>query len=235
MQMTFTFPKRDAELLTFLVNFKDLIGAAPTDYGITTAQAAELASAVLGYQGELLACDPAVRNQTAVMSKNAAKRSVMAMAYDLAMAIAAQPAISPPAKLALGIKARATRSRIGPPTVRPGITIASVAGRTVTVRIHDSASSNARGRVRGAVGAQVYTYVGASYPSDPTLWQFGGLATRAAYDVTFADTVAGGTQVWLCAAWVNHRGDAGPSSVPVQTSLAGGNVSTVTTTLRVAA
>lgn len=40
-------------------------------------------------------------------------------------------------------------------------------------------------------------------------------------------TSAGGARVWICAAWVNRKGQAGPRSSPVSTHIQGGGVDIV--------
>jgi hypothetical protein len=87
---------------------------------------------------------------------------------------------------------------------------------------HDSANSNKRGKPAGAKAAYVYSFVGAEYPADAAAWTFEGATTRPRFQVGFPSTVAGGTQVWLCAAWVNAKQEAGPTSVPITTNLQGG-------------
>lgn len=111
------------------------------------------------------------------------------------------------------------------PTARPGMDLVAVVVRTVTVNIHDSASSTKRRKAAGATAAFVYTYVGESYPTDPTLWQFQGPATKSTYEIVFPDSVASGAQVWICAAWMNRRGETGPVSVPITTNIQGGGMS----------
>jgi hypothetical protein len=106
--------------------------------------------------------------------------------------------------------------------VAPGTDVVSVVARTVTVHVHDTASSSKRGKPAGAVAAWVYTYVGSEYPSDLAAWEFQGATTRATHQITFADTLPAGQQVWIRAAWINAKQQAGPLSQPITTNLQGG-------------
>jgi hypothetical protein len=45
--------------------------------------------------------------------------------------------------------------------------------------------------------------------------------TKARYEITFDSALPGGTQVWVCAARINAKQDAGPASVPITTNLQG--------------
>ena len=71
----------------------------------------------------------------------------------------------------------------------------------------------------------MYSFVGMDYPSDPTAWNFEGSTTKPKFDIVFPNTVAGGTQVWVCAAWSNAKQQTGPVSVPITTNLQGGGMS----------
>jgi hypothetical protein len=119
--------------------------------------------------------------------------------------------------------------------VAPGMDVVSVANRTVTVHVHDSANSNKRGKPAGATAAYVYSFVGAEYPADASAWTFEGATTKPRFQVGFPSTVAGGTQVWLCAAWVNAKQEAGPTSVPITTTLQGGGAAAGEPSLKLAA
>ena len=65
-----------------------------------------------------------------------------------------------------------------------------------------------RGKPPGTRGANVYSFVGPSYPADPSGWRYEGATTKNKLDVLFPDSAAGGTQVWICATWFNATRDA---------------------------
>lgn len=133
-------------------------------------------------------------------------------------------AVSDANKILLGVHVRVIPTPIPAPGVRPGMDIVSVANRTVKVHIHDSASSNKRGKPAGTDAAWVYSFVGASYPTDPGAWDFEGSTTKSTFDIVFPNSVANGAQVWICAAWINGKQQAGPVSVPITTNVQGGGM-----------
>jgi hypothetical protein len=230
MQMTLTFPTRDGDLLAFLMNYSGKITASAATYGVSAADATELAGLVFSYETALLACDPTVRNQASVVTKNEARTAAKLFAYNLGVAIAVRPNVSAALKLELGIKSRRTPTRYGPPTLRAGVDVVTSANRSVDVRIHPSPTA-----IAGVASALVYTFVGATYPTDPTLWQFYAPVGRSDCRIDFPDTVAAGAQVWICAAYVSRRGETGPISVPVSTNLQVGGVNGASTGLKIAA
>jgi hypothetical protein len=229
-------PTREAELVTASTNFKERIVAAPTLYGLVEAQATAYAALhddfVEAYQ---MANDPSTRTPSAIVAKNDAMAALLANLRELARIVQAAPNVSDEQRSILGLPVRSTHpTPVPPPTVEPGVDIVSSKARTVAINIHDSASSSKRGKPAGAVSAFVYTFVGPTYPSDPTAWQFQGVATRSKFAITFPETVAAGAQVWVCAAWVNRRGESGPPSVPITANLPGGGA-IVTTEMKIAA
>lgn len=213
----------DAELYTGSQAFSTKISATPTAYGLVAAQATAYAALNTAYATAYLAAiDPLTRTKGTVATKKQAKVNLKGSASDLARIINGTPTVTDTQKIDLGIGIRSTPAPIPPPSVRPGVDIVSVVARTVKVHIHDSASSTKRGKPAGVLGASVYAFVGAVYPTDPTGWAFQGTTTKTTFDVVFPDTVANGAQVWICATWFNNRTQTGPISLPITTNVQGG-------------
>lgn len=219
-------PQTDAALLAWSVNFKTLITATPTAFGLVAAQATAYGALhdtfAAAYQ---VAKDPDTRTKPNVAAKDAARAALKDDARLLAKLVEGTASVTDAQKYSLGLNVRKQPTPVPAPTTRPGVDLVSAIGRTVTIHIHDSASSSKRGKPAGATAAWVYTFVGAEYPSDPTLWDFQGATTKAKYEITFANDLPGGTQVWVCAAWINGKQEAGPASVPITTNLQGGGAS----------
>jgi hypothetical protein len=215
----------DAEVASGSSNFSTRITASPTDYGLVALQAAAYAAVDAAYQAAYTAAiTPATRTSAAIETKNQAKVNLRAMASDLAKIIDGTASVTNTKRIELGLAIRATPAPIPVPGMRPGTDVVSVFNRTVRMHIHDSASSTRRGKPPGVAAAWVYSYVGATYPTDPAEWNFEGSTTRATFDIIFPNTVAAGAQVWICAAWINARQQAGPVSVPVTTNVQGGGM-----------
>ncbi len=233
-------PKKDALLVPWANNFATRISASGNPYSISTAQQAEMTARttafVDAYNALMDARADGTRAQSQTATKDAKKDSLLELGRELYAFIAANTSISDADKILAGVHVRAaSASPIPAPTARPGMDLVSVVARTVTVHIHDSASSTKRGKPAGAISAWVYTFVGAEYPSDPSLWQFHGAFNKPEAKIDFPNTVPSGAQVWICAAWVSRRGEAGPSSVPISTNVQGGGASAQQQELKIAA
>ncbi len=223
-------PTKDALLVPWANNFSTRISASGNPYFVSAAQATEMTSLTAAFVGSyntlMGARADGTKAESQTADKDAKKSALMDLGRELYAFIAASTSISDADKILAGVHVRgAKNSAVPAPTARPGMDIVSVVARTVTVNIHDSASSTKRRKASGATSAFVYTYAGENYPTDPTLWQFQGAATKSIYKIIFRDTVASGAQVWVCAAWVNRRGETGPVSVPITTNVQGGGVS----------
>ena len=223
--MSNIIPTRQGAKADWMSNLATVVGVNSDDYFVEKSQAAALTAAVNAFVSAMnVINNPSTKTRTTVAAKNTAEAAAMAISKVMIGAIRPNGQISDQMKVAAGIPPINGRSPVPPVTVRPAVDIVSVTGRQVTVSIHDSASSVKRGKPAGAIAAYVYAFVGTTYPSDPSMWAFNGAATKSKYDVNFPESVANGAQVWVCAAWVNRRGETGPVSVPISTNVQGGGV-----------
>jgi hypothetical protein len=223
-------PKSDEKLVPYGSNFTTVYSADPITYGGTAASATALTAAFTAYQTAVTAMNDARANGTRSKQQTTSRTELRTAFVELVRPIYSyvqgSGAISDTDKVALGVHVRdAHPTPVPQPSQTPAVNIVSVTGRTVEVRIYDNASTTRRAKAAGAEAAWVYTFVGANYPSDPSLWQFNGAATKDKFTIDFASTLAGGTQVWVTAAWVNAKGEAGPIAVPISTTLQGGGSS----------
>ncbi len=218
------FPPSDPGLLAWSLNFKDLITAAPTTYGLTAGDATAYGTVHTAFATALAACDPAVRNKTAVATKNAAKATLKNAATLLANKVYSTAAVTNAQKIELGIPPRNAPSPIPAPALAPVIEVQSVNAWTVKIRLKDAASGSRRGKPPGVSGASVFSYVGPAVPTDISAWKFEGNVGRTTVDVVFNESLASGTRVWLTAFWFNGRKQSGPACPPVGTHLQGGGV-----------
>jgi hypothetical protein len=223
--MAQSFPPSDQGLLAWSANFLALITATPTTYGLTSAQATAYETVNTAYATALAACDPNSRNKSAVVAKNQARTNLKVAARLLANTINGTSTVTNAQKTALGLNVRATPTPIPVPSTSPALDVMSVAGWTVSVKLHASPAGNKRGKPAGVIGASVFSFVGADAPSDISAWKFEGNTGRTKLDVVFANTNAAGTKVWLTSFWFNGRKQSGPACAPVSTNLQGGSVS----------
>lgn len=233
-------PLKDSLLVPWSNNFGGLIAVDPSAYGLTAAQVTAFNGVRSDFSGDYNTLMTSRANGTYSQSltaiKDAAKDALLTLARELYAFVQANTSVSDADKIALGVTPRSNGlTPVPAPTERPGMDLLSVVGRTVSVHIHDAGSSMKRGKPDGAVAAWVYTYAGAEYPSDPTLWQFQGGYNKPLVDINFPNTMASGQQVWVCAAWVNGKNEAGPTSVPISTNVQGGGGASAAAPLKIAA
>src|SRR5688572_13214418 len=157
------FPSREADIVTWSINFKTKIVATPTVYGLTAPQATAYGTKhdafVAAHQ---TANDPATRSPSAIVAKDVAKVNLAAEARMLARIIQAAPAVTAEQRSDLGLTVRdSDPSPIPPPAAAPEMDIISAVVRTVRVRLRDLANPTRRGKPDGVAGASVFSHVGA--------------------------------------------------------------------------
>jgi hypothetical protein len=228
MQVTLSLPTSDTRLLQWSQNVVDLITPTPATWGLVTLDVTNYTAKHDAFADSVAACDPTVRNKTAVAQKKVNRDALKLAAQVVANKIYATPTVTDPMKVNIGMPPRQSPSPIPAPSTKPVIEVSSVSGFTATVRLRDAEGAS-RGKPAGTSGAAVLSYSGpAPAPTDPTKWTFQGIVGKVnKINVTFPDTLANGTQVYLTAFWFNGRKQNGPASDPVALIIQGGGVSLV--------
>lgn len=207
----------DAELLLGSAAFAAKILSDPEAYGLDAAAAQSYATLDAAWAAAYRAAiDPETRTRPKVAAKDAARARLMAEGANLRKRIEGTAGVTDEQRIDLGLVPRVKPTRIGRPTERPRVSVASVLPWTVTVEVN---RREGRGREAGAAAAWVYACVGDAMTADAGAWEFRGAVTRGRCDLEFAPTIPAGTPVWVRAAWVNRRGEMGPMSEPVMTHL----------------
>jgi hypothetical protein len=213
---------KQADVVAGAANFAALIATGFASYGISSSQSTAFGALNTTLQADYsTAVDPSTRTRGAVATKNASILAMRAMAINLAKIIYATPTVTDAQLIDLGLLPRSSRSPVPPPADAPVLEVGVVSGRLVNVRVH-AGGSERRGKPVGAVGANVYSYVGQAPPADPRDYHFEGMTTRTITQLLFPDTVAGGATVWLSACWVSARGATSPACAPVPFAIQGG-------------
>jgi len=218
-------PSTDAGLLAWSLNFKTLITATPTVYGLTAPQATAYGTLHDAYNTALVACEPSTRTRPAVATKNTARTNLKANARLLAKLVQAAPLVTDAQRLALGLNVRQAPAPVPAPSSAPNLDVVSVSAWTVSIKLHDASSGKKRGRPPGVSGAAIFSYVGATPPTALNDWHFEGNTGKTTIDAAFSNTLAPGAKVWLTAFWFNNRKQSGPACTPVGANLPGGSVS----------
>ena len=221
------FPYVASRLVGFSTNFYTRISAPGNVYQLTPDQIEAYTAA----HDDFISAESAVvaMREDGSRSKAATRRRDLAMAQllktgrELYGFVQSSLTISEPDKILLGVNPRdGERTPTKPIVVRPAVRNLASIDRVVTADVYDPASLSKRGMLKAAKQAWAYGYVGTSYPSDPAKWKFFGASTNGKFRLDFDAGVPGGATVWVCFAWVNAKGFAGPVSVPVSINLQGG-------------
>jgi len=233
-------PLKDSLLVPYSTNMNArLVTSGVTIYklatGTVTAFTALQTAYLAAYNAMIIAREAGDRSESLTATKDVAKQAMLVAARQIYTAVLSNSAISDSDKILLGVHLRVAPSPIPAPSIAPAVDVVSVAARTVTLHLHDSASSSRRGKPAFAKAAYVYSFVGTEYPADSAGWNFEGASTKPRFDILFPSTLAGGTQVWIRCCWVNAKQQAGPMSVPIATTLQGGGAMVDAPLMRAAA
>ena len=219
-------PTKDSLLAVYAPNFSGIITASPTTYNVTTAQAAALATATDNFVDAYNAARAeGTRSKSLTATKTSMKIALLSLLRPLYGAIQASATVTNTQKVNLGITIRRTPTPVPAPSTEPQVTVVSVTGRTVKLRLRDAANPHRVGRPVGVASATILSYVGATPPAGIGAWRFEGNVSKTLIDVVFPDTVAPGALVWFTVFWSNRKDEAGPACDPVSTYLQYGSVS----------
>lgn len=210
-------PKKESELVDYLLDMNGLVSTNYAQYGVSQSDAETLSTVILDYTNLYSVC---TNGQTRTPGKLAGKRAAKIACLEVVRRIVGQiqlfPGTTDEMRADLRITIRKThQTPQPPPATAPGVTIGGVSGTTITALIDDPTSEAKRRRLPGTIGAYVFYYVGSQYPTDPGLWEFCGLATRYEHKCELPTSLAAGTQVWITAAWINRKGESSPLAQPV--------------------
>lgn len=211
-------PHRDMELAGWATRLANATSAAPGDYGLSEAQAAEYAAAQAAYiQALTFAMQPDTRTKPAVQRKNTAKAELIALARKTVGTVQSYTGTTDAMRVELGINVRKKRSRAAgdtPPS--PRVRVVETVGGRITFEVR-SGEDDRRRRPAGARGYTWFYAVGETCPQTLAEWTFGGNALEARSQLSLPGDTPPGTWVWFVANWFNGRMKPGPVSKPVQT------------------
>ncbi len=203
-------------------NLVTIVTPVPATWGLTSGQITSYNTLATTYATKLALTQVAgTKTKVTVAQKNEAKKALKLASVRMNRIISSIPTVTNDQLIELGLNPRATPGPRPFPTTPPTVEVISCAGRLVKIRIHDT-STESRGKPFGTTGANLFSYVGSSSPTDPALYHLEGTATRATIDVLFPDSVASGATIWLSACWINARGERGIGSTPISFTIQGG-------------
>ena len=212
-------PVQDVLLVDWSTNADARLTASPVTYGTTAGVAAQYHTLhdlyVQAYNTVVAARASGTRSASLTELKNQGRTNLLNFARPLYKQVQANASVSASAKIELGVVVPAHPAVRPVPAFAPGLSIVSVDGRRVRVRIFDPAHPTHKRMAAGVDGATVMSFVGAQAPQDIGGYKYEGGTSRAVVDVLFPESAAPGTQVWLTAFYFNERKQNGPACAPV--------------------
>lgn len=215
---------KDADIVAGAANFASLISAGFASYGLSSAQSTAFGLLNTALQSAYTtATTPSTRSPVAIEAKNLAILNMRRLAVNLARIVSATATVTDAQLVSLGLLPRTVPTPRPVPGTPPMIEFLSCAGRVVTIRIH-SATGESRAKPFGAIGADIYSAVSPTVPTDPNAYRHEGLATRGKMRMTFPNDVPSGATIWLSGVWVSARGERSMGSTPISFTLQGGPI-----------
>jgi hypothetical protein len=220
-------PKKDSLLVPWGSNFDVKVTASPVTYALTAAQALSFHTAyqsyVAAYNDVATARSAGTRSRVLTQIKETAKAGLLRVGRELYAIVQESNSVPPADKEDVGVLVRkTTTSPVPAPSAAPGISILATVGNTIKLRLFDSVDTARRGKPLGVDGAAVFSYVGATAPTEESAWTFEGNTARPRIDIVFPAETPAGSKVWFTAFWFNQRKQRGPAASPIGSNLPGG-------------
>ena len=218
-------PTNDRDLVPYSLTFSTYASSDATSYGLTTAQAAHLATLRATYfDCYSAAVSDGMKSKYLVTLKNSARQGLLDYLRELYSIVQINPAISDALKVQIGVLVKKTEPTPVPvPGMAPRIAIVGTNGRTVRVAISNPDAPEERRLPRGVILVNLFSFVGETAPAGSAGWKFETSTAKRQQNVTFAPTVAEGARVWFTAFYLNSRKQSGPATPPISAYLSGGS------------
>jgi hypothetical protein len=179
--------------------------------GLTSAQQLAFNALNTTLQAAWLTSEnPETRTSITIGQRNLALAAMKKMAVDLAKVIYGTPDVTDPQLEAIELAPRPVRTPSHLIDVAPELKVLKTQGRQFLLRVRGSA----RGKLPAAVGAIVYSFVGAAPPAGVEGWTCEGPITKDTALVAFDEDVPVAAKVFFAAQWFNSKG-VGPGCSPV--------------------
>lgn len=209
-------PLRDVDLVPWADNFRDLIVANPTLYGLVAGDGTAIATLVDAYDAAYAtAVNPSTRTPPTIAGKDSAKGAMIPILRLYAQTIKLNQGVSNENKVALGIHIDdAGPTPIPVPTAVPSIALTAQRHLSMTFDVRNAATPLSRAKPFGAAGMLFFVKFSAiadPTPTDPELAEFRGVGTRNLETFDFVDAeVTKRATFW--SKYYNAKGEIGPWS-----------------------
>jgi hypothetical protein len=205
----------------WLANFSALLTASPATYGVTSGDAAAIAASKVTFDAAYAVSSvKATRTSQNVQTTQTARNATTVLVRAAARNILANSGVLDASKLALGLIIRDTvPSRIPVPQTSPVLGLVGATPGELTLTYRDqNASPKSRAKPAGVASLELHAFFGTVAPATPAATPFFRNVTRSPFAITCPSGSAG-QDVWLYGRWVNAKGEAGPWSAELNTSV----------------
>lgn len=219
--MSSYIPVRDSELQSWLLNFKTLIVANPTSYGLVVADGTAIGNSYTAWNvAYVAATNPLTRNHVTIAAKDAQKILTLDVVRTYAAQIRANVAVSDTLKLSLGLHVNDdVPTPVPPPSTYPILSIHGAGPLLQDLRAADQMTPTRRAKPVGAAGLILVRAIATTPATDPTNLPLLGFVTRNEITSTFSSADDGKIATYF-ACWTNGKGQMGPWSAPVSMRIA---------------
>lgn len=214
-------PSREADMDNWIANFKTLIAATPTSYGLVAADGTAITNAYNSWHAAYLAAvNPTTRTRATVQTKNDQRVLVLGVVRAYANTIQMNHAVSDALKIGLGLRVHdAQPTPVPVPATAPALTFAAMRPGLQDVRAADETTPSRRAKPAGVAGLLLFRAVAPAAVSDPEQCRFLSFVTRAEFQSHFISADNGKTATYF-GRWTNSKGQVGPWSAPASQPIA---------------
>ena len=213
-------PPADADFHTWFGNLNDYANANAAALGLTPDQTAALAGAYNGWKTAFPAHTTASAAAAAAkINKDSARDAAETVLRPLVQQLQASQTVTDDQRKNMKITVRATtRTRSSAPTTMPVASVDTSQRLRHVISYKDSSGN--RAKPAGVAYCEIWVKVGTPAPTDIGQMTYLGNASRTPQLEEYTAAQAGQTATyWL--RWVSTRGDKGPWSEPVSTTIPG--------------
>lgn len=111
-----------------------------------------------------------------------------------------------------------TRTRAAVPTTRPVLMVDNSQRLQQTVNFRDETTPDSKKKPDGVMGCEFRYFCGDTPPADPEDFEYAGTDTGTPY-LLVHDAADAGKKCWIVGRWVNTRGETGPWSESVMSTI----------------
>lgn len=161
-------PTKNSQFRMWLLNFSELLTAAPTIYGLSTSDALTVASVATEYAlADTIAENPATRTSPTIANRDVKRATAEIVVRPLAVTISLNSGVSNEDKLAIGVTIRSTTpTPIPAPTVAPTIELITATPLVQQLQIRQPGSTS-KSKPPGCIAIEVARSIGTVAATDP--------------------------------------------------------------------